>query len=146
MNQWAKKKSFTTKEAGAICGDISNKTIVKNYRLGNLEGYRVPGGRDLRFTRLNLLRFLLQYEVPTDELFLDAGTDLKKRLLDLLKDYKEGNLDQWTRRLEIESIKKETKGETMICLFQLNDQEKHLSGCFTSTEKDGLKLYELKGV
>jgi len=74
-NEWKDKHVFTTGEAAEVC-KVSQQTIIRCFDAGRLKGFRVPGSRFRRIPREELLRFMRENNIPTDE--LEGG---KKRLL-----------------------------------------------------------------
>ena len=71
----AEKQVFTTGEAAEVC-KVSQQTIIRCFDAGRLLGFRVPGSRFRRIPREELLRFMRENGIPTDE--LEGG---KKRIL-----------------------------------------------------------------
>ncbi|HBS29790.1 MAG TPA: regulator [Phycisphaerales bacterium] len=71
------KKVFTTGEAAEIC-KVSQQTIIRCFDSGRLQGFRVPGSRFRRIPRDELLRFMRDNEIPTENLESGSG---KKRVL-----------------------------------------------------------------
>jgi excisionase family DNA binding protein len=71
----ASKQVFTTGEAAEIC-KISQQTIIRCFDSGRLRGFRVPGSRFRRIPREELIRFMRENNIPTDE--LEGG---KRRIL-----------------------------------------------------------------
>ncbi len=69
------KLVFTTGEAAEIC-KVSQQTIIRCFDAGRLKGFRVPGSRFRRIPRDELIRFMRENNIPTDE--LEGG---KKRIL-----------------------------------------------------------------
>lgn len=69
------KELFTTGEAAEIC-NISQQTIIRCFDSGKLKGFRVPGSRFRRIPRENLIQFMKENFIPTDN--LETG---KKRIL-----------------------------------------------------------------
>jgi len=61
------KQVFTTGEAADIC-TISQQTIIRCFDNGRLRGFRVPGSRFRRIPRYELLRFMRDNDIPTDQL------------------------------------------------------------------------------
>lgn len=60
------KQIFTTGEAAEIC-KVSQQTIIRCFDSGRLKGFRVPGSRFRRIPREELIRFMKQNEIPTDQ-------------------------------------------------------------------------------
>ena len=69
-HDWADKKIFTTGEAAQVC-KVSQQTIIRCFDSGRLTGFRVPGSRFRRIPREELLRFMRENDIPTDQ--LEAG-------------------------------------------------------------------------
>ncbi len=61
------KQVFTTGEAAEIC-KISQQTIIRCFDNGRLRGFRVPGSRFRRIPREELLRFMRDNDIPTDDM------------------------------------------------------------------------------
>ncbi|MEQ9453946.1 MAG: response regulator [Phycisphaeraceae bacterium] len=62
----ASKQVFTTGEAATVC-KVSQQTIIRCFDSGRLNGFRVPGSRFRRIPREELLRFMRENDIPTDE-------------------------------------------------------------------------------
>jgi excisionase family DNA binding protein len=60
------KQVFTTGEAAEIC-KVSQQTIIRCFDAGRLKGFRVPGSRFRRIPREELIRFMKQNDIPTDD-------------------------------------------------------------------------------
>ncbi len=69
------KQVFTTGEAAEIC-KVSQQTIIRCFDAGRLKGFRVPGSKFRRIPREELIRFMRENSIPTDD--LEGG---KKRIL-----------------------------------------------------------------
>jgi len=63
----ALKKVFTTGEAAELC-KVSQQTIIRCFDSGRLQGFRVPGSRFRRIPREDLLRFMIENEIPSEAL------------------------------------------------------------------------------
>jgi excisionase family DNA binding protein len=74
-HKWADKKIFTTGEAAEIC-KVSQQTIIRCFDSGRLGGFRVPGSKFRRIPRAELIRFMMDNEIPTE--ILEGGP---KRIL-----------------------------------------------------------------
>jgi excisionase family DNA binding protein len=59
----ASKDVFTTGDVARLCG-VTIRTVIKWFEQGRLEGYRLPGSRDRRFTRDAVRRFLEASDLP----------------------------------------------------------------------------------
>jgi excisionase family DNA binding protein len=63
----AAKQVFTTGEAAEVCR-VSQQTIIRCFDSGRLRGFRVPGSKFRRIPRDELVRFMRENNIPTDEL------------------------------------------------------------------------------
>jgi excisionase family DNA binding protein len=61
------KDVLTTGDVARLC-HVTIRTVIKWYEQGRLPGYRLPGSRDRRFTRDAVERFLIENEIPTEQL------------------------------------------------------------------------------
>jgi hypothetical protein len=59
------KDVYTTTEVAKAC-HISSQIIIKAMDAGQLEGFRVPGSRDRRFTRGQVEKFQREQGLPYD--------------------------------------------------------------------------------
>lgn len=59
------KDVLTTGDVARICR-VTIRTVIKWFETGRLEGYRLPGSRDRRFTRAAVERFVRDNGLPTD--------------------------------------------------------------------------------
>jgi excisionase family DNA binding protein len=66
------KDVLTTGDVARTCG-VTIRTVIKWFEEGRLEGYKLPGSRDRRFTRLALERFLRANDMPMELLGRDAN-------------------------------------------------------------------------
>ncbi|MBL4701725.1 MAG: response regulator [Phycisphaeraceae bacterium] len=71
----SEKQVYSTGEAADIC-KISQQTIIRCFDKGKLKGFRVPGSRFRRIPRDELIRFMRENDIPTEQL---EGS--RKRLL-----------------------------------------------------------------
>lgn len=69
------KQIFTTGEAAEVC-KVSQQTIIRCFDSGRLRGFRVPGSRFRRIPREELIRFMRENNIPTDDM-----EDGKRRVL-----------------------------------------------------------------
>lgn len=67
MSQETDKEVLTTGEVARIC-HVAPRTVSKWFDSGKLQGYRIPGSRDRRIPRRQLLAFMRAYGIPTDGL------------------------------------------------------------------------------
>lgn len=61
------KDVLTTGDVARLCG-VTIRTVIKWYEQGRLQGYRLPGSRDRRFTADAVRRFLRSNDMPLGEL------------------------------------------------------------------------------
>lgn len=59
------KDVLTTGDVARLCR-VTIRTVIKWYETGRLEGYRLPGSRDRRFTRVAVERFMRASSIPLD--------------------------------------------------------------------------------
>ncbi len=69
------KQILTTGEAALIC-HVAPRTVAKWFDSGRLRGYRIPGSRQRRIPRQQLLAFLRAHNMP-----LEAMEDGRRRVL-----------------------------------------------------------------
>lgn len=65
--KWSDKKIFTTGEAAEVC-KVSQQTIIRCFDAGRLGGFRVPGSKFRRIPRADLIKFMMDNEIPIDQL------------------------------------------------------------------------------
>ena len=69
---------LTTGDVAKLC-HVTIRTVIKWFEKGHLKGYKIPGSRDRRFARSDVLQFMRDHGIPlTDR---DAEPAAKKRLL-----------------------------------------------------------------
>ncbi len=59
------KDILTTGDVARLCR-VTIRTVIKWYEQGRLPGYRLPGSRDRRFTRIAVESFMRDNEIPID--------------------------------------------------------------------------------
>jgi excisionase family DNA binding protein len=59
------KEVLTTGDVARLCR-VTIRTVIKWFEQGRLEGYRLPGSRDRRFTRAAVRRFLAESGLPAE--------------------------------------------------------------------------------
>jgi excisionase family DNA binding protein len=64
------KEVFTTGEVARIC-NVAPRTVSKWFDAGQLRGYRIPGSKDRRIPKAQLVRFMQAHHMPLGE--LDTG-------------------------------------------------------------------------
>ncbi len=69
---------LTTGQVAKHC-KVTIRTVIKWFEKGLLEGYRIPGSRDRRFPRENVLKFMREHNIPTDA--LEAESSTRRRIL-----------------------------------------------------------------
>jgi excisionase family DNA binding protein len=77
------KDILTTGQVAKIC-NVAPRTVSKWFDSGQLRGYRIPGSKDRRIPRQQLLRFMKLHDIPMDKLetgqrcilIVDDDTDL----------------------------------------------------------------------
>jgi CheY-like chemotaxis protein len=69
---------LTTGDVARICG-VTIRTVIKWFEQGRIEGFRLPGSRDRRFTVEATARFLRDNGMPLD--LLEGSEDRTRRLL-----------------------------------------------------------------
>lgn len=83
------KQVFTTGEAAEVC-KVSQQTIIRCFDAGRLKGFRVPGSRFRRIPREELIRFMKNNEIPTDDFFMGKKkilvVDDDPQIVELFKD------------------------------------------------------------
>ena len=67
MGSALEKEILTTGEVARIC-HVAPRTVSKWFDSGKLRGYRIPGSRDRRIPRRQLLAFMRAYGLPTEAL------------------------------------------------------------------------------
>ncbi len=69
---------LTTGDVAKLC-HVTIRTVIKWFEKGHLKGYKIPGSRDRRFARSDVLQFMRDHGIPlTDR---DAEPAAKKRIL-----------------------------------------------------------------
>lgn len=72
------KDVLTTGEVAKLC-HVTIRTVIKWFEKGHLKGYKIPGSRDRRFARGDVIAFMKGHGIPlTDR---DADQEAKKRIL-----------------------------------------------------------------
>lgn len=59
------KDVLTTGDVARLCG-VTIRTVIKWFEAGRLDGYRIPGSRDRRFTRAAVERFVRDNGLPPE--------------------------------------------------------------------------------
>ncbi|MCA8995371.1 MAG: helix-turn-helix domain-containing protein [Planctomycetaceae bacterium] len=58
---------FTTGQVATIC-QVAPRTVTKWFDTGRLKGYRIPGSKDRRIPRQNLIEFMEAHGIPLTDL------------------------------------------------------------------------------
>lgn len=74
------KDVLTTGDVARLCR-VTIRTVIKWFESGRLEGYRLPGSRDRRFTRRAVERFMRENDMPLDLLERPSDGSLKRVLV-----------------------------------------------------------------
>jgi two-component system, OmpR family, response regulator RpaA len=78
MNSPLTKEVLTTGEVARLC-HVTIRTVIKWFEKGHLKGYKIPGSRDRRFARADVLHFMKENGIPLVE--RDADPTAKRRIL-----------------------------------------------------------------
>jgi len=70
MRTTGKRDVLTTGEVARICS-VAPRTVTKWFDTGKLRGYRIPGSRDRRIPRSQLIAFMRAHRLPLER--LDGG-------------------------------------------------------------------------
>lgn len=77
----ASKDVLTTGDVARACR-VTIRTVINWYERGRLQGYRLPGSRDRRFTREAVVRFMRENDLPFDLLDGPAGEGRRVLVVD----------------------------------------------------------------
>jgi excisionase family DNA binding protein len=72
------KEVLTTGEVARLC-HVTIRTAIKWFEKGHLKGYKIPGSRDRRFARADVLQFMKEHGIPLAE--RDAEPSSRRRIL-----------------------------------------------------------------
>ena len=72
------KEVLTTGEVARLC-HVTIRTVIKWFEKGHLKGYKIPGSRDRRFARADVLKFMQEHGIPLAE--RDADPVGRRRIL-----------------------------------------------------------------
>jgi excisionase family DNA binding protein len=70
------KDVYTTGEVARMC-NVTIRTVIKWFETGELKGYKIPGSRDRRIPKENLVVFARKHGIPLRE----GGGPRKRRVL-----------------------------------------------------------------
>lgn len=71
------KEVYTTGEVAKIC-NVTIRTVIKWFESNELKGYKIPGSKDRRIPRENLVEFMRKYDIPMKGL---EGTHRRRILI-----------------------------------------------------------------
>jgi excisionase family DNA binding protein len=72
------KEVLTTGEVAKLC-HVTIRTVIKWFEKGHLKGYKIPGSRDRRFARADVLTFMKEHGIPLTDRDLEPSS--RKRIL-----------------------------------------------------------------
>ena len=72
------KEVLTTGEVARLC-HVTIRTAIKWFEKGHLKGYKIPGSRDRRFARADVLQFMKEHGIPLAE--RDSEPSSRRRIL-----------------------------------------------------------------
>jgi excisionase family DNA binding protein len=78
MNSPLSKEVLTTGEVARLC-HVTIRTVIKWFEKGHLKGYKIPGSRDRRFARGDVLLFMKEHGIPLAE--RDGDPTTRRRIL-----------------------------------------------------------------
>jgi len=87
-----KKDVLTTGQVAQLC-NVAPRTVTKWFDSGRLGGYRIPGSKDRRIPQNELIRFMKEHDIPTDDLekgklrilIIDSRTEYARQFADQLR-------------------------------------------------------------
>ena len=95
-----RKDVLTTGQVAQIC-NVAPRTVTKWFDSGQLKGYRIPGSRDRRIPTAELIRFMKEHNIPTEELemgmmrvlIIDSNFQQAEDLAESLRDNRNYQVD-----------------------------------------------------
>jgi excisionase family DNA binding protein len=78
MNSPLEKEVLTTGEVARLC-HVTIRTVIKWFEKGHLKGYKIPGSRDRRFARADVLNFMKEHGIPLAD--RDSDPTARRRIL-----------------------------------------------------------------
>lgn len=121
---------FTTGEVAKAC-NVTIRTVIRWIDSGRLQGYKIPGSRDRRVPRANLVRFMTEHGMPLGVLESDGRrktilvVDDDPAILALLEPFLEtlGDVDVRTARNGYEAGAKtiSLKPDVLLIDYNLGD-------------------------
>lgn len=90
------KDILTTGQVAQIC-KVAPRTVTKWFDSGQLKGYRIPGSRDRRIPKAELVRFMKAHNIPTTALesgririlIIDSDWEMAQTLAQALRNKKD---------------------------------------------------------
>ena len=149
------KLVFTTGEAAEIC-KVSQQTIIRCFDAGRLKGFRVPGSRFRRIPREELIRFMKQNEIPTDDfshgkkrvLVVDDDPQIVELFTDVLGQDERFEVRTASTGYDAGMVTTEFKPDLMILDYMLPDINGNVV-CKTvrdNPKHEGMKILIVSGV
>jgi len=74
------KEVFTTGEVARIC-NVTIRTVIKWFESEELKGYKIPGSKDRRIPRDNLIDFMRKFNIPMKVMEGAGRKSHRKRIL-----------------------------------------------------------------
>ncbi|MFN3166437.1 MAG: response regulator [Phycisphaeraceae bacterium] len=149
------KQVFTTGEAAEIC-KVSQQTIIRCFDAGRLKGFRVPGSRFRRIPREELIRFMKNNDIPTDDfaggkkkvLVVDDDPQIVELFRDVLGRDERFEVQTATTGYDAGLMTNEFKPDLLILDYMLPDVNGNVV-CKTVRSNDklrGMKVLIVSGV
>lgn len=149
------KQVFTTGEAADIC-KVSQQTIIRCFDAGRLKGFRVPGSRFRRIPREELIRFMKNNDIPTDDfshgkkkiLVVDDDPQILELMKDVLGSDERFEVRSASTGYDAGMITTEFRPDLMILDYMLPDVNGNVV-CKTVRENDkhqAMKILIVSGV
>jgi excisionase family DNA binding protein len=122
------KQVYTTGEAADIC-KISQQTIIRCFDKGKLKGFRVPGSKFRRIPRDELIRFMRENDIPTEQLegsrkrllVVDDDEQIRELFIDLLADDDRFTIKTASTGYDAGILTEQFKPDLMILDYMLPD-------------------------
>lgn len=151
----ADKMVYTTGEAADIC-KISQQTIIRCFDKGKLKGFRVPGSRFRRIPRDELIRFMRENEIPTEQLegsrkrllVVDDDEQIRELFVDVLSGDDRFDIKTASTGYDAGIMTEQFKPDLMILDYMLPDINGNVV-CKTVRENPnvaGMKIIIVSGV
>ena len=149
------KQVYTTGEAADIC-KISQQTIIRCFDKGKLKGFRVPGSKFRRIPRDELIRFMRENEIPTEQLegsqkrllIVDDDEQIRELFVDMLSDDERFTIKTASTGYDAGILTEQFKPDLMILDYMLPDINGNVV-CKTVRENPnvaGMKIIIVSGV